>query len=596
MVQQLAVTTLLWLLWTVCLVITIDARRHHHNYIFTGDIDHNSSPPPAHQYWLYQGDMKLAEYQDDMVDNPNKKIDITRAFSQGVEEKRIWFRGIIPYVIDCSLKSMPGLVAKIKRAMKEWESKTCVTFVERQDEQDYVTLMRGTHCYSTVGRVKGEKVLSVGHGCEYHNVLLHEIGHTIGFWHEQSRPDRDEHVRVLWRNIRQGWESAFVKLSYKVRSSMLLPYDYSSIMHYPFNAFSKSSRKRTIIALKPVIARPYKKLSKFDILRVNMLYGCKGTYANDVESTTESSSIHAYRRLRRGVEDVEDVELYKSQRKQRSLECKNNDGDEACQYWAEKGFCITRKDFMLTDCAKSCNTCSTDEHYRPSLQPHATVVSYATSVRIGIVERERRTRRRDSKRKARKEVREVYRKRLRLCVDKKRECAYWSSRGFCEARPDLMLRQCRKSCEKCYPDPSNCVDRDSRCKYWAKHHFCRRKSYKTVLKSFCQKSCGHCIPDKNACRDKEYDKCRQWRKHGLCHSRDKEVAESMKIMCARSCGVCGEQKQHEEAIKSLCKDKFKTCKQWQKQGHCKAKKNFMNKFCKESCNTCFTSDNHYEGM
>ena len=33
---------------------------------------------------------------------------------------------------------------------------------------------------------------------------MHELMHAVGFWHEQSRPDRNLFVEVLWENIQDG--------------------------------------------------------------------------------------------------------------------------------------------------------------------------------------------------------------------------------------------------------------------------------------------------------------------------------------------------------------------------------------------------------
>lgn len=135
-------------------------------------------------------------------------------------------------------------------------------------------------CCSFLGKNgSGRQPISIGRNCEKFGIIIHELGHTIGFHHEHARGDRDKHIIINKANIMRGQAYNFDVLSPEEFDEPLLPYDYNSIMHYAKNSFSKSTYLDTItpIGLPPdahIELGQRRRLSRGDILQANLLYKC----------------------------------------------------------------------------------------------------------------------------------------------------------------------------------------------------------------------------------------------------------------------------------------------------------------------------------
>ncbi len=108
-------------------------------------------------------------------------------------------------------------------------------------------------------------------------IIVHELMHAVGFWHEQSRPDRDEYILINWSNVMDGYENEFRSRTDSI-DMMNLGYDYASIMHYRFNTFAKDLSIPTMTPLDPNVNMyslgTRNDLSPLDILKVWKYYQC----------------------------------------------------------------------------------------------------------------------------------------------------------------------------------------------------------------------------------------------------------------------------------------------------------------------------------
>ncbi|XP_074507555.1 hatching enzyme 1.2-like [Sebastes fasciatus] len=188
----------------------------------------------------------------------------------------------VPYAISDSFSTSEKMT--IENAINAFHMSTCVRFVARQAQTDYIMIVKKSGCWSWVGRTGSSQELSLGWGCIDNGIIQHELIHALGFWHEQSRSDRDVHVLINYGNIKPEHLRNFNKFD---TNNLDVPYDYSSVMHYAPKDFSKNGGD-TIIPIDSsaqIVQRD--DMSENDILKINKLYSCS-KYTNKAVKSIEN--------------------------------------------------------------------------------------------------------------------------------------------------------------------------------------------------------------------------------------------------------------------------------------------------------------------
>jgi hypothetical protein len=71
-------------------------------------------------------------------------------------------------------------------------------------------------------------------------IIAHEIGHALGYWHEQGRSDRNQYITVNYANVCQnccpapggGLGPCDSQFNLRTDGGEWGPYDFDSVMHY----------------------------------------------------------------------------------------------------------------------------------------------------------------------------------------------------------------------------------------------------------------------------------------------------------------------------------------------------------------------------
>nr|VFU02998.1 mRNA [Oulactis sp. MM-2018] len=279
---------------------------------------------------------------------------------------RLWPRGRVPYVfgpVSSRVKSA------FRQAIQEYNKYSCIRVVPRTSEKDYIYVISGGGCYSSLGKSGGRQRLSLGRGCEHKGIAVHEIMHALGFFHEQSRIDRDNYISIHWANIMPGVGYNFKKYSHGQADTLGEPYDYGSIMHYPRRAFSRNGKETIVPKKSGVTIGQRRGLSRIDIRQLNKLYKCRGGVIPTRLPTRPAPCVDMRTGCPRWAKKQYCVKgryiqyMRRKCRKSCGL-CKGTvspkcfDIKSSCARWAKAGFCKSKYvSYMNKNCAKTCGKC-----------------------------------------------------------------------------------------------------------------------------------------------------------------------------------------------------------------------------------------------
>ncbi len=212
-------------------------------------------------YAIAHGDIMLGKVQDNFQGTIGR---------YDAPTPRTWDGPIIPYLISPDLPNPE----RVEKALDCYRQNTPVQFIPFKNQKDGIVFQPGDqNCYSYVGKIGGLQPIHLSPNCQSPQVV-HEVMHALGFVHEQSRPDRNQYVQIIWNNIDPKFQSEFAMVPDSFfELERTTPFDYHSIMLYPPQMFAAQPGQLTMKSLTSAPLSPTQDcLSEEDIRKVRQLF------------------------------------------------------------------------------------------------------------------------------------------------------------------------------------------------------------------------------------------------------------------------------------------------------------------------------------
>nr|WP_315027134.1 M12 family metallopeptidase [uncultured Chryseobacterium sp.] len=178
-------------------------------------------------------------FQGDIVLSDQQLAEGNVAQKGGASFSR-WPGGKVYYTVASNMGSINA--NKITSAVNEYNSKTNTQWIPRTNQSNYVEFIFGSSSgadgWAHIGYQGGKQTVSLD---QYISVgsVIHEMGHTVGLYHEHTRKDRDQYVTILWNNIQDGQAYNFNIYN---SGTDIGPFNINSVMMYWPNSYSKNGQ------------------------------------------------------------------------------------------------------------------------------------------------------------------------------------------------------------------------------------------------------------------------------------------------------------------------------------------------------------------